>query len=662
MSSAANDGLVSTSDIADIAGVTRGAVSNWRRRKEDFPPQRAGTEERPLFSLDEVNAWLQEHALATGQTLHDLASQESLDMRAWAAMNTLRGPYEMDRAVEVFLALCVERVTGEPSIDETLALGRNASVVDPLRNMISTIDPSELRHVADGILEKLARSQGRSAGEYGSVGSRTSALLGSLATSAKGGTLYDPACGVAADIISAIDGGGLPARMVGHEVNLEALRIARQRAILHGIDIELTATNVLSGDIDPTLKADVVLLEPPFGMKLQAPLLLTDPRFEFGAPPRSSADMAWIQHAIAHLTENGRAYVLLTPASLFRGGAEAKIRAELLKHGCVEAIVGLPTKMLLATQIPLALWVLRRPQQPDMSRDVLLIDASNDPKPENHVAQWLTKQSSLANIPHIALSVSDLLASGAVLTPQRWITQDEPEPSAIVAAFQAAWSGLNGALDDLQDTRMSCDPSIDASNLRIMSIRDLAELGALDMQIGRPVSRTGELPEDVKARIATAADVRNGLAEAPPLDIATYDGPAVTEPMDVLVTTMNGIRARVDETGGHVPGPGVWRLRIRDDAAVLPGYLAAVIKGDWNNKFSTGVVAPRVHLKDLEIPVMPLDAQAALQTALESLDDLRVHAAQVTNQVGAAQKALLDAARNNTALKASEPLRQGGGK
>lgn len=50
------DQQVTAADIARIAGVTRAAVSNWRRRYEDFPAATGGTSSSPLFVLGDVRA------------------------------------------------------------------------------------------------------------------------------------------------------------------------------------------------------------------------------------------------------------------------------------------------------------------------------------------------------------------------------------------------------------------------------------------------------------------------------------------------------------------------------------------------------------------------------------------------------------------------------
>src|SRR3954453_62079 len=55
-----NEAAVTAADIARLAGVGRAAVSNWRRRYEDFPEPVGGTPNSPLFTLSEVERWLRD--------------------------------------------------------------------------------------------------------------------------------------------------------------------------------------------------------------------------------------------------------------------------------------------------------------------------------------------------------------------------------------------------------------------------------------------------------------------------------------------------------------------------------------------------------------------------------------------------------------------------
>ena len=52
------DETVNAGDIARLAEVGRAAVSNWRRRFDDFPAPVGGTASSPLYLLRDVEAWL----------------------------------------------------------------------------------------------------------------------------------------------------------------------------------------------------------------------------------------------------------------------------------------------------------------------------------------------------------------------------------------------------------------------------------------------------------------------------------------------------------------------------------------------------------------------------------------------------------------------------
>lgn len=643
-----DEGLVSPSDIADIAGVSRGAVSNWRKRTQAFPEPVAGSPSKPLFSRKEVTDWLEQHASKTKNNSVRPQAIESDGMDVWSALNLLRGQLSADDAADLVLALAVARKRGCTTEADfpAVAPGTMAQLKDAL-NRVNVLD---LGQAVDFILERLARSQGKIGADFGFVGSRTTTMLANLASSREGGVLYDPACGVAAALLEAVKFGARPARIVGHDINERALRVAALRAELHGVDIELTQTDVLSEDIDPALRADVLILEPPFGIRLDVSARLTDARFDFGTPPRSSADTAWLQHAVAHLSDSGRAYVLSPAGTLFRGGEEGKIRTELIRHGCVEAIVGLPGKLLPHTSIPLALWVLRRPVVEAATEQVLFIDASETVSPEHHITAWLSDPNARDAVPQVEVATTDLLAAESVLTPQRWVDRTERDPSEVTSAYFGGWTAINDTVQKLKNVLASFEHFASFSHSRVMTVAELIEQGVLDLRMGRPKDRYDDAPEGLRARIATASDVRDGTLRELGLDTEYDDYPELTREGDVLVTTMNTIRARVDEAGGHLPSTGVYRLRVRDHEVLTPTYLALALVGSWNERFQTGATIRRVSVKDLEIPLVPKLDQDNIQLAALSVQLLHEHAERLANEASAVGTALLDAVRYNAPL------------
>lgn len=101
-------------------------------------------------------------------------------------------------------------------------------------------------------------------------------------------------------------------------------------------------------------------------------------RFVPVPPPRQYGDLAFVQHALATLTNEGRAVLVMPHGVLFRGGNEAEIRKGFLKEDLVEAIIGLPSNLFYGTSIPAAVLVLNRAKPSERRGKVLLINASQE--------------------------------------------------------------------------------------------------------------------------------------------------------------------------------------------------------------------------------------------------------------------------------------------
>ena len=120
---------------------------------------------------------------------------------------------------------------------------------------------------------------------------------------------------------------------------------------------------------------DCVIANPPFSLKEWGYDLWTnDPygRQQYGLAPKTNGDFAWVQHMFASLNSTGRMAVVLPHGVLFRGGAEGKIRTQLLKENRIEAIIGVASNLFYGTGIPACILVLRK-YRPLAHKDHLLI-------------------------------------------------------------------------------------------------------------------------------------------------------------------------------------------------------------------------------------------------------------------------------------------------
>lgn len=660
--------LVGPSDIAELAQVTRGAVSNWRKRSKDFPESVGGTISNPLFSLDEVLAWLRER----GQRV-TAGVEEAL----WGALNALRGEFSADEIAQLTLTLACAMKTSQGRLESDLAISElmevlresasamaqqallpedsmehairvGAEKLVPTISALADIPQANRAEVIDSILERISRTQIKLGTTIGFVESKVSETLAALADlQLTASTFYDPACGIASALVD-IGIRRRGARLYAQEISEPQALIARQRAYLRDLDLDVRAGDTLADDLFPDTRFDVVVLDPPYGSRFDDDAAIADARYTFGIPPRSSADFAWIQHAIAHLTDDGVAFVVTPMGALERSGSERGIREALLRDGCIRAIVGLPEKMNPQTSIRLALWVLQRPTA--RVDDVLLIDAYKHPSPQKDVARWLQQDGTEIPVPHRSVNVMDLLKDDANLTPHRWVEFEDSSPEAVLASFRDATSAIREALAVVPSLVQEVEATEAAQSPRVVTVAELVEQGVVEIWQSRakPRSRDDRTADVGQADVGviTTGNIRSGvLPDAPSINGFNIGPAELTQAGDVLIITWNNISAVLDEEGGRPIGQGVYRIRVRRPSIVSPAYLAAVIAGSWNSRFVGGTTIQRAHPKDLEVPLIPIEAQNDFMKKFSSAHKLRMEAASIERNAAQAESTLLDATR-----------------
>jgi len=679
--------LLAPSEIAEMAGVSRAAVSNWSNPNRDmgFPARAGGSEARPLFDADEVEAWLTDR----GYTIQ----QDRGERAIWSLMNRFRGEVSVETLTEAVMATLAARylaaqirgagaawdeahqaVPGKCAqalIAVGLAAGESdakyndltwlpdalteqtPSLLPSLIDEVSRLRLEDLSSVGEYTLTRLTAAQARSAGEHGLVGSRVSRLLANIASTRSAKVVYDPACGIAETLLRARESLGDDARFVGHEINRAALRLAAQRCLLIGMDADLAVADVLVSDPDGDLTADLILAEPPLGASWSPEESLADPRWVYGLPRKASSETAWLQHCISHLSGEGRAYVITAGGPLFRGGPERLIRTNLLRAGCVETVVALPGKMLPHTSIPLTLWVLRRPHAGPSANSVLFLDAAETHDAEERVAGWLAgdrRNLDREAAPYAVVDVKDLLAEDSLLQPHRWIHRTDADPVEIEERYRHGRSALDKVMHLFNAEVLPPPPAMPTSPPRVVTVRDLVQRSAASLASGRTLQDADALG----AQTITARHVKNGLKHLTQLSAAEIDhlppGREVSQAGDVLVTTMNDVRAVVDDVGGHLFAGGVYRLRV-DPAVCDPEYLAYCLAGSWNARHQMGTTIQRAEIKALEVPMIPLDQQRQVLTHLDASKRLRDLAQDATRASRDLSSAVLDAVRYGVGLE-----------
>lgn len=135
----------------------------------------------------------------------------------------------------------------------------------------------------------------------------------------------------------------------------------------------------------PSSLNGTVIMNPPYslGWKPKAEML-EEERFKGyeALAPKSKADYAFLLTGLSKLEGDGIMTVILPHGVLFRGQAEGKIRKHLIDLNLLDAVIGLPEKTFLNTDIPTVILVLKKNR---INRDILFIDASKQfTKGKNH--------------------------------------------------------------------------------------------------------------------------------------------------------------------------------------------------------------------------------------------------------------------------------------
>ncbi len=202
------------------------------------------------------------------------------------------------------------------------------------------------------------------------------------------GRVYDPACGsggmfvMSEKFVQEHQGNIQDITIYGQESNQTTWKLSKMNLAIRNINSQFVAWNTegtFLKDMNPDLKADFILANPPFNQsEWGQDILQEDGRWKYGVPPAGNANFAWMQHMLYHLAPNGVMATVLANGSLSSNtSGEGEIRKNIVQADLVDCIVALPKQLFYNTGIPATIWILRRSPRPLKGRgETLFIDAS----------------------------------------------------------------------------------------------------------------------------------------------------------------------------------------------------------------------------------------------------------------------------------------------
>jgi type I restriction enzyme M protein len=245
------------------------------------------------------------------------------------------------------------------------------------------------------LIKQFAADAGKKGGEFYTPREVEKVIIGILKPHQKD-HIYDPTAGSGGFLLEAYDylkqkSGEKIAKtlyLYGQELNISTFAIAKINMFLHGLD----SADIRRGDTiaNPQFLTqnghlqtfDICVANPPYSIKdWESEIFRTNKygRLEgYDMPPEKNADYAFVLHIIKSMNVNGRAGIVLPHGVLFRGGAERRIREQILKNDLIEAVIALPSKLFYGTGIPAAILILNKNKPASKKNKVLIIDAEKD--------------------------------------------------------------------------------------------------------------------------------------------------------------------------------------------------------------------------------------------------------------------------------------------
>lgn len=261
---------------------------------------------------------------------------------------------------------------------------------------IANCPEDELGQGYEYLIKKFADDSGHTAQEF--YTNRTVVhLMTEMLQPESGESIYDPTCGSAGMLISAIaylKAQGKEWRNVavyGQEINALTSAIGKMNLFLHGIK----DFSIVNGDtlVNPAFiengklkRFDLVLANPPYSISQWDRAAFESDKYGrnfLGVPPQGRADYAFLQHIIASLKEDtGRCAILFPHGVLFRNEENA-MREQLVRSDKVECVIGLGANLFYNSPMEACIMICRMTKRPERRGQVLFINAVNEVERKN---------------------------------------------------------------------------------------------------------------------------------------------------------------------------------------------------------------------------------------------------------------------------------------
>lgn len=288
---------------------------------------------------------------------------------------------------------------------------------------IANCPEDELGQGYEYLVKQFADDSGHSAQEF--YTNRTVVrLMTEILKPAPGESIYDPTCGSAGMLISAVaylkeeNNEWRNVSLYGQEINSLTSAIGRMNLFLHGIeDFHIANGDTLSApafiEKGKLQQFDLVLANPPYSIKEWNRSAFEADKYGrsfLGVPPQSRADFAFFQHILSSMDPHtGRCAILFPHGILFRD-EEKNMREKLVASDLVECVIGIGKNLFYNSPMEACIVICRTNKPLEHRGRVLFINArdevtrqnANSFLEESHIQKIASAYEAFANDPGFA--------------------------------------------------------------------------------------------------------------------------------------------------------------------------------------------------------------------------------------------------------------------
>ena len=256
---------------------------------------------------------------------------------------------------------------------------------------VANCPADELGQGYEYLIKQFADDSGHTAQEF--YTNRTVVnLMTEMLKPQPGESIYDPTCGSAGMLISAVaylkdqNKEWRNLSIYGQEIVTLTSAIARMNLILHGInDFEIVNADTLKApaftDHSKLKQFDVCLANPPYSIKAWDRTAFESDKYGrnfLGTPPQGRADYAFFQHILKSLDPVTGRCAILFPHGVLSRNDEYDMRKALVQLDLVEAVIGIGKSLFYNSPMEACIVVCRSKKGSERKRKVLFINAKNE--------------------------------------------------------------------------------------------------------------------------------------------------------------------------------------------------------------------------------------------------------------------------------------------